>query len=124
MPSSIRNSLVWIFEPFERDAAFIRKRMFGCDAAYLDGMLCLVAADREKPWNGLLVCTSQERHAALVDAIAALEPHPVLGKWLYVAQEHPDFETVAQQLTALVLARDPRIGVEPKPRRSRSTRKP
>ncbi|WP_250536274.1 hypothetical protein [Caballeronia sp. AZ10_KS36] len=124
MPASIRNSLVWIFEPFERDATFIRKRMFGCDAAYIDGMLCLVAADREKPWNGLLVCTSQERHAALVDAIPALKPHPVLGKWLYVAQEHPDFETVAQQLTALVLARDPRIGVEPKPRRSRSTRKP
>lgn len=124
MPSSIRNSLVWIFEPFERDATFIRKRMFGCDAAYLDGMLCLVAADREKPWNGLLVCTSQERHAALVDAIPALKPHPVLGKWLYVAQEHPDFETVAQQLTALVLARDTRIGVEPKPRRSRSKRKP
>ncbi|WP_248324627.1 MULTISPECIES: hypothetical protein [unclassified Caballeronia] len=124
MPSSIRNSLVWIFEPFERDATFIRKRMFGCDAAYLDGMLCLVAADREKPWNGLLVCTSQERHAALVDAIPALKPHPVLGKWLYVAQEHPDFETVAEHLTALVLARDPRIGVEPKPRRSRSKRKP
>jgi hypothetical protein len=72
----------------------------------------------------LLVCTSQERHAALVDDIPALKPHPVLGKWLYVAQEHPDFETVAEQLTALVLARDTRIGVEPKPRRSRSKRKP
>ncbi|MDR5856479.1 hypothetical protein P9239_22620 [Caballeronia sp. LZ062] len=124
MPSSIRNSLVWIFEAFERDATYIRKRMFGCDAAYIDGMLCLVAADREKPWNGLLVCTSQERHAALVDAFPALTPHPVLGKWLYVTQEHPDFETVAEQLTTLVLARDPRIGVAPKPRRSRSKDKP
>ncbi|VXC98036.1 conserved hypothetical protein [Burkholderia sp. 8Y] len=122
MPSSIRNSLVWIFDAFERDATYIRKRMFGCDAAYIDGMLCLVAADREKPWNGLLVCTSQERHAALVDAIPALEPHPVLGKWLYVAQAHPDFEAVAEQLTALVLARDPRIGVEPKPRKPRLAR--
>jgi hypothetical protein len=122
MPSSIRNSLVWIFDAFERDATFIRKRMFGCDAAYIDGMLCLVAADREKPWDGLLVCTSQERHAALVHAFPALAPHPVLGKWLHVAEAHPDFEAVAQQLTALVLARDPRIGVEPKPRKPRPAR--
>lgn len=123
MPSSIRNSLLWTFEAFERDATFIRKRMFGCDAAYIDGMLCLVAADREKPWNGLLVCTSQERHAALVDTVPALKPHPVLGKWLYVGQEHPDFEAEAQRLADLVLARDPRIGVEPKPRKPRRASK-
>jgi hypothetical protein len=117
MPSSIRNSLVWIFEAFERDPTFIRKRMFGSDAAYIDGRLCLVAADREKPWSGLLVGTSQERHAALIDEMPALRPHPVLGKWLYVRQDNPAFEAIAQRLTALVLARDPRIGVEPKPRR-------
>jgi hypothetical protein len=67
------------------------------------------------------VCTSQERHAALIEAMPALQPHPVLGKWLYVAQESPDFEAVAEQLTALVLARDPRVGVEPKPRKRRGT---
>ena len=117
MPSTVRNSLVWIFEPFERDATYIRKRMFGCDAAYVDGLLCLVAADRDKPWNGLLVCTSQERHAALIEEIPALRPHPVLGKWLYVPQDDPEFEAVAERTTALVLARDERIGVEPKPRR-------
>lgn len=113
------NSLVWIFDAFEHDPSYIRTRMFGCDAAYLDGLLCLVAADRGEPWNGLLVCTSRERHAALVDEIPALRPHPVLGKWLYVPQDDPDFETIAETLTALVLARDPRIGVEPKPRKSR-----
>jgi hypothetical protein len=117
MPSTVRNSLVWIFEPFERDATYIRKRMFGCDAAYVDGLLCLVAADRDKPWNGLLVCTSQERHAALIEEIPALRPHPVLGKWLYVPQDDPEFEAVAERTTALVLTRDERIGVEPKPRR-------
>ncbi|SAL64671.1 hypothetical protein [Caballeronia humi] len=117
MPSTVRNSLVWIFEPFEHDATYIRKRMFGCDAAYVDGLLCLVAADRDKPWNGLLVCTSQERHAALIEEIPALRPHPVLGKWLYVPQDDPEFEAVAERTTALVLARDERIGVEPKPRR-------
>ena len=120
MPSTIRNSLVWIFEAFEGEPTYLSKRMFGSDAAYIDGLLCLVAADREKPWNGLLVCTSKERHAALMDALPALRPHPVLGKWVYVPQDDPAFEDTAERLTALVLARDPRIGVEPKPRKRRS----
>jgi hypothetical protein len=117
MPSAIHNSLAWIFDAFERDATYLRKRMFGSDAAYIDGLLCLVAADRDAPWNGLLVCTSQERHAALIEEVPALRPHPVLGKWLYVPQDDPAFETVVEQLTTLVLARDSRVGVEPKPRR-------
>jgi hypothetical protein len=117
MPSTVRNSLVWIFEAFEHDPTYLTKRMFGSDAAYIDGLLCLVASDRGEPWNGLLVCTSLDRHAALIDEMPALKPHPVLGKWLYVRQDDPAFEDIAQRLTALVLARDPRVGVEPKPRR-------
>ncbi|WP_321891401.1 hypothetical protein [Paraburkholderia tropica] len=122
MPSSIRNSLVWIFDAFEREPNYVRKLMFGCDAAYLDGLLCLIAADRGEPWSGMLVCTSKDRHVALIDAIPALRPHPVLGKWLYISQADPAFETVVEELTALVLARDERVGVEPKPRnRSRKS---
>lgn len=123
MPSSVRNSLLWILDAFERDETFIHKRMFGSDAAYVGGLLCLIAADREPPWSGLLVCTSQDRHAALIAEIPALRVHPVLGKWLYVPQSDPDFETVAHTLTALVLAGDARIGVEPKPRKRRSVKK-
>ena len=119
MPSSIRNSLLWIFDAFERDSTYLVRRMFGCDAAYIDGLLYLVAADRGEPWNGLLVCTSQERHAALIEEMPALRPHPVLGKWLYVSQADPAFEIIAARMTALVLARDPRVGVEPKPRKRR-----
>jgi hypothetical protein len=118
MPSTVRNSLVWIFEALERDETYMRRRMFGCDAAYIDGMLCLIAADRDAPFNGLLVCTSKERHAALVDDMPALRPHPVIGKWLYVPHSDADFERTADRLTALVLARDARIGVEPTPRKS------
>ncbi|TKC85951.1 hypothetical protein FAZ69_21785 [Trinickia terrae] len=122
MPSTVRNSLLWIFDAFERDSTYIRKRMFGCDAAYVDGLLCLVVADGDEPWNGLLVCTSKEHHAALIDDMPALRPHSVLGKWLYVPQADPAFETTAEKMTALVLARDSRVGVEPKPRkRSRKT---
>ncbi|WP_144109506.1 hypothetical protein [Paraburkholderia sp. BCC1886] len=123
MPATIRNSLIWIFDAFERDEGFLHKRMFGCDAAYLDGLLCLIAADRGAPWDGLLICTSRDRHAALIDDMPALRPHPVLGKWLYVPQDDPAFETIVHDMTALVLARDERVGVEPKPRRrgSKST---
>ncbi|HEX3634087.1 MAG TPA: hypothetical protein VHV99_01100 [Paraburkholderia sp.] len=117
MPSAIRNSLIWIFDAFERDSTYVHKRMFGSDAAYIDGLLCLIAADREKPWNGLLVCTSQDRHAALIEEVPALRPHPVLGKWLYVQQDDPAFEPSVERMTALVLARDPRVGVEPKARK-------
>lgn len=114
MPSTVSNSLIWIFESFERDATNMRRRMFGCDAAYVDGLLCLVAADREKPFDGLLVCTAREQHAALMEEMPALRPHTVLGKWLYIAQDHAKFEPVAQKL---VLARDARICVEPKLRK-------
>jgi hypothetical protein len=117
MPASIRNSLVWIFDAFERDPTFIQKQMFGCDAAYIDGLLCLIAADRGEPWNGLLICTSRERHAALIDEMPALKPHSVLGKWLYISQNNPEFETVAERMATLVVARDQRVGVEPKPRK-------
>jgi hypothetical protein len=117
MPSKVRNSLLWIFEPLEGEETYFRKRMFGCDAAYIDGLLCLVVADRDEPWNGLLVCTSQERHAALIEEMPALRPHQVLGKWLCVKQSNPAFEDVARRVTSLVLSRDSRIGVAPKPRR-------
>lgn len=116
------NSLLWILEPLERDAGYMRRRMFGCDAAYLDGLLCLAVVDREDPWNGLLVCTSQEHHAALMDEMPGLLPHPVLGKWLYVPQDDEAFETIARRAGKLALARDPRIGVAPRPRSRRRTK--
>ena len=111
------NTLAWIFDDLDREETYLAKPMFGCLAAYLDGLLCLVAADRGAPWNGLLVCTSRECHAALIEDLPALRPHPVLSKWLYVPETAPEFEDTARQVTALVLARDERIGVEPKPRR-------
>ena len=93
--------------------------MFGAEAAYVNGRQCLAVIDRDAPWDGLLVCTSREHHASLVAEMPALRPHPVLGKWLYVPQSDAEFEAVAGRLTALVLAGDPRIGIEPKPRKPR-----
>ena len=119
MPSTVRNSLAWILEAFERDSTYVRKRMFSFDAAYIDGRLCITVGERDEPWNGMMVCTSQDHHATLIEEMPALRPHPVLGKWLYVSQNDPAFESSVDKVVRLVLARDPRIGVEPKPKRSR-----
>ncbi len=116
VPARRQNSLVWVFDRFEFDPGYLRSRMFGCETAYMDGMLCLGVTDRGEPWNGLLICTSRERQASLIEEIPALRPHKVLGKWLYISQEDPAFEAVAELLVGLVLARDPRVGVEPKGR--------
>lgn len=120
-PVRRQNSLVWVFDRFEFDPGYLRSRMFGCDTAYMDGMLCLGVIDRgDEPWNGLLVCTSHERQASLMEEMPILHPHEVLGKWLYISQSNPAFEETAEQLAELVLARDSRIGVEPKGGKSRS----
>ncbi|MFJ2991096.1 hypothetical protein [Pandoraea sp. NPDC087047] len=119
MPPTIRNSLLWIFDAFDRDETYWHKRMFGADVAYVNARQCLAVIDRNAPWNGLLVCTSHEHHASLMAEMPALHPHPVLGKWLYIPQSEIEFEAVAEHVTRLVLAADPRIGIEPKPRKPR-----
>ncbi|GEM_PF-6587421 len=93
-----QNSLLWIIEPLERDANFTHRKMFGCDAAYLDGSLYLVVADRDEPWNGVMVCTSHDRQAALMQDVPGLVPHPQLSKWLYLPQTDEGFEARAAQL--------------------------
>jgi hypothetical protein len=113
----------WLLESVETEPSFFQKPMFGCQAVYLFGKLVLVLAAQEEPWNGLLVCTSREFHSVLIDDYPALEPHPVLGKWLYLAQAHDSFEETAQQLIQQIIKNDPRIGVEPGVRRrKRSSR--
>lgn len=111
------NSLLWLFEPLEEDTRFIRQKFFFLDAAYLDGRLHLALVDREEPWSGLMVCTSREHHASLQADFPQLTPHAVLGKWLYLSQLHPDFESVVPELVALARKRDLRLGVEPERRR-------
>jgi len=114
----------WLLESVEAEPSFVQKPMFGCQAVYLFGRLVLVlAADKEEPWNGLLVCTSREFHSSLIGEYSGLQPHPVLGKWLYLAQAHDCFEETAQQLVQQIVKNDPRIGVEPGARRrKRSSR--
>ncbi len=86
-------------------------------AAYLDGKLYLAVADGKEPWNGLMVCSSHDQHAAILNEYPQLVSHPVLGKWLYLSRSNPEFEGIATELAMLAYKRDKRLGVEPQRRK-------
>jgi hypothetical protein len=109
-----KNPLLWIFEPLEDDPRFVLRKLFSFDAAYLDGRLYLAVAGGKEPWNGMMVCTSREHHESLRGQFPQLKAHKVLGKWLYLSQTHPEFESVAVELATLARKRDARLGVESK----------
>lgn len=111
--------LEWLWEPLESDPTFVLRSMFGAKAAYLDGRMVLCFCAGEEPWRGLLVCTSREHHPALQADFAALAPHPVLPKWLYLPESNPDFERLGPALVRLARQRDARIGITPGVRRRR-----
>lgn len=116
------HSLLWLFEPLEARSDLIQKKMFGCQAAYLGDRLVLVLADKEEPWNGILVPTDRDFHKLIQQDFPQLKPHPILGKWLYLSQSESSFEEVATQVVTSILTNDPRIGVDPKPK-SKARRK-
>ncbi|HVT72026.1 MAG TPA: hypothetical protein VHD61_02740 [Lacunisphaera sp.] len=113
----------WLWEPLERDPAFVLRSMFGAKAVYLDGKLMLCFSAGEEPWDGLLVCTDQARHGALQADFPALVPHRILPKWLYLSGNTDAFDRVAPQLVALARSRDPRLGVVPAPKRRRRNKR-
>jgi hypothetical protein len=112
-----KNSLLWIFEALEEDPRYLLTRFFNMHAAYLDGKLYLAVADGKEPWNGLMVCSSHDQHAAILSEFPQLVSHPVLGEWLYLSRSNPEFEGIATELAMLAHKRDPRLGVEPQRRK-------
>ena len=107
----------WLWEPLETDPTFLVRPMFGGRAVYLDGKLMLYFSAGEEPWRGVLVCTERAHHAALLAEFSVLSPHPILPKWLYLPESADRFESVAERLVTLTRRRDPRLGVNPQPRK-------
>jgi len=105
--------LQWVVESLMDEPSYLQRAMFGCLGCYLHGRLMAVLAARREPWRGLLVPTDREHHAALLREEGALTVHPVLTKWLYLAEASDTFEESAQRFVTWMLANDPRIGVEP-----------
>lgn len=113
----------WILEPLEENPVYMTRPMFGCLAAYFGGRLVLVLADKEEPWRGVLLPVERDAHARLTAAFPALRPHPVLPKWLYLAESTPAFEADAGRLVERIRQHDPLIGVLPVPRQTTKNRR-
>ena len=107
----------WLWEPLEAEAGFVLRTMFGAKVVSLDGRMVLGFCAGEEPWRGVLVPTERAHHDALRADLPELVPHPVLGKWLYLAEAADGFERVAAALVGLARRRDPRLGIVPAPRR-------
>jgi hypothetical protein len=107
----------WLWEPLESDPTFVLRSMFGTKAVYLEGRLTFCFSTGEEPWRGVLVATDHVHQPSLRAEFPDLTPHPILPKWLYLAEVADEFERVAQKLVRLARSRDPRIGVVPKPRK-------
>jgi hypothetical protein len=108
-----QHPLQWVVEPLMDEPSYLQRAMFGCLGCYLHGRLKVVLAARREPWRGLLIPTAREHHAALLQEEVALCVHPVLSKWLYLAESSDAFEEAAQRLVEWIQTDDPRIGVEP-----------
>ena len=71
----------------------------------------------------MLIATDHEFHDAIRQDFETVVQHPVLKKWLYVSQSAEDFETLASGIVEAVRTNDPRLGVEPKERALKKSRK-
>lgn len=96
------------------EPSYLRKSMFGCVAIYYRYRLVLVLASGEEPWNGLLLPTEHQYHAALLGEWADIVRHPVLKKWLYLPETSENFENVAGDIVEAIRLNDERFGVVPK----------
>lgn len=115
--------LQWLVEPLLAEPTFALKAWFGGRTVTLHGRHHLVLMCQGEPWQGVLVCTEHAHHASLQAEIPSLMPHPVLGKWLYLSETVVTFERDARQLVHRVLARDPRLGIAPSPKKKRATKR-
>ena len=79
----------------------------------------LVLCSGEEPWNGLLIATYHEFHDSIRQEFGTVVQHPVLKKWLYLAENSEDFESVAAEIVEAIRTKDQRFGVEPKERQGK-----
>lgn len=123
MTPRTENAHLWLAEPLMSEPSFIEGKMFGCVACYVRGLMVLVLADGEEPWNGLLVPTEREFQKSLCAEFPGFAAHPILGKWLYLEASDENFEPRAQKLVRAIVAGHPQIGIEPGAGSSRKKRK-
>lgn len=106
----------------------LTRPMFGCLAVYVEDKILLILRDKQESRadNGIWLATAPEHHESLRREFPRMRSIRVFGKkptqWQVLPADDPDFEAVAMRACRLILARDPRIGKVPKPRRIRKGR--
>jgi hypothetical protein len=99
--------------------------MFGCLAVYVKDKIIAILRDRsDHPRdNGVWLATTEEHHASLRRDFPTMRSIEMFGypvtHWQVLPADADDFEEAALRACDFVLARDPRIGKVPGPRRSR-----
>ena len=105
-------------------ASPITRPMFGCLAIYVREKIVIILRDRsdETADNGVWIATTEEHHASLRREFPHMRSLGMFGKkvthWQVLPSDASDFEESAMRACELVLARDPRIGRVPAPRRT------
>jgi hypothetical protein len=116
--------LAWVVDPLEGEPTLLVRPMFGGRAVYMRGRFVLYLTAKEEPWRGVLVPTERAHQPSLMAEFPALKPHSILPKWLYLPETVGSFERDVAELTRRIRAADPRIGIEPPPRRRRAKVRP
>ena len=97
--------------------------MFGCLAVYVGQKIVLALRDKPNATadNGVWLATTIDHHASLRQEFPSMRSIGVFGTevtgWQVLPADAADFEAAALHACELILARDPRIGKVPKPRR-------
>jgi hypothetical protein len=97
--------------------------MFGCLAVYVADAIVLILRDRRDSArdNGVWLATTARHHESLRRSFPHMRSIQTFGKpvtdWQLLPADAPDFEESALLACDLILARDPRIGKVPAPRR-------
>jgi hypothetical protein len=110
-------------------ASPVTKPMFGCLAVYVKDKIVLILRDRTdaRADNGVWLATREADHASLRHEFPNMRSIQMFGtpetSWQILPADANDFEESAMRACELVLARDPRIGRVPVPRRSAARKK-
>jgi len=104
------------------------RSLFGCLAVYVGEKIVLILRDKpgESSDNGVWLATTKEHHDSLRREFPGMRSIGVLGKsvtgWQVLPAGAPDFEEAALHACDLILARDPRIGKVPAPKRRKASK--
>lgn len=122
----------WLIEPLRSRDGFSVRRTFGTWSFYLgEKNVLLYIPPNDSDGEGILIPTSPEHHASLMEAFPGLIPHDFLKKWLCISAGNENYEAIAEEIVRLILCNDPRIGVlgsirsrKPKRRNSKRVKNP